>query len=219
MKKLTLIFLLMIGFFVQSFSQIVDETAQRAIDVQRPTQSESYSIVDRGTLQFELGSVYNKGYLNQDTLQHSVFIRYGVSDVIEFRFTNDIKTSEFRFGVKALILREADNIPGLSFVIDFNKDNNIDNFRFCLSKLFDGGTFSTVNFGIQDTTSYGIFLIGKSLSPKTSMFLEYYTQANQNQYNLGITRLVSNSIQLDASCGIIGKEDWFVGAGFAYRIR
>lgn len=215
MKKVLL--LAIAGLFsLASYSQ---ETS--TIDAQRPTITESYSILDKGLLQFENGIDFNG---IDSTFTYGSFVRGSVNDYTELRFFID-NNAQLTAGAKWLVLRpEVTQLGiGASFVFNHTFGANSD-VRLALTKDFNKSGFVTYNFG-YDGLPYNVILYGVPVVDKVNYFVEFmnYGLDNDGSYNrlhTGFTYIPHNDIQFDINGGISESIDnWYVGAGLSFRLR
>jgi hypothetical protein len=188
---------------------------------------------------------------------NSFQLRYGISKNVELRLSQNISynrlgpkgdkvTSDLLFaptsiGTKIRIVDEDGMRPQISFLADFGNElfsdtgsENIKVFRFnfsnTISSKFSIAYGLGMNFGtdfINSSTS--VTLLGSyTVSPKISVFAEYYTIINTDffnthNYDFGATYLVNNNFQLDLYLGSYFKKqitnaDLIFGFGFSTRI-
>ncbi len=187
--------------------------SQEFIDVQRPTQTESYTIIAPGVIQAENGI----GYSSIDTLYGNTFFRLGLSERIEFRAATDFTSRFLDLGAKVVLLHSQKARPGISFILNYDFHKGVQNYTFSTSNSLGSSFFYTFNLG-HDTDWYTIYLLGKSLGDKTASYVELYLGNNYEQLNAGITHRINNDIQIDLSGGLLDFNDFYVSAGFSFRI-
>lgn len=185
------------------------------IDCQRPTLTESYSIIKKNMLQFENGLDY---YGNSRTFGYGTFVRGSVHDRVELRLFTDY-TNVNSVGAKFIAL-EADQSAwgiGASFVYNRMIGTNSNDFRVAMTKDFNK-VFVTYNFGYNGAI-YNIGLIGAPIGDKVSSFVEYYNDPVMNRIHGGFTYIPQRDIQLDINGGWMDYDEWYVGCGVSFRIR
>ncbi len=188
---------------------------QENIDPQRPTLAESSTIVGKGVIQSENGAAYGN-----NNWSYGTFFRYGLADRIEFRASSDLESSNLGLGGKIYILDQDGIIPSASFVMsyDFTNGVSVTDYRLALTYSVQESYTVAINAG-NDIDWYGIILIGKSFGEKTGAFIEAYLRDGYTQYHGGLTRRLTNNIQIDISGGLMDNEDFYAGAGFSFRIK
>jgi hypothetical protein len=199
---------------------VVALTGYSQIDAQRPTITESYSIIDKGLLQFENGIDFSG---KDSTLTYGSFVRGSITDKFELRsYISD--ADNVTVGAKALLLTPETNSLGLgaSFVYNLNINGGSD-FRLAMTKNFSNNTFITYNFG-YDGAKYNVLLYGVPVIKSVNYFIEYMNygldaDGSFNRLHSGFTYIPHNDVQLDVSGGVIDSFDnWYVGAGLSFRI-
>ena len=186
--------------------------AQESIDVQRPTMTESNTVISPKMIQAENGSVYSN-----DSMSFNTFVRFGVTERLEFRVASSFDSPFITFGGKVFISEGKKALPGLSFAMDYSLLKGTQNYVLSATGAPTDNLFYTLNFG-NDRDWWGIVLLGYSLG-KAAIFGEYKLHENYEQINAGITYIIKGEVQLDVHGGLIDYKDPYVGAGFAFRLK
>lgn len=196
----------------KGYAQSVDKGI---IDPQRPTLTESYSIVQMDILQFENGLDY---FVKDKSIGVGTFLRGSVSNRTEIRISTDY-TSLNLAGLKFVVLDPENNglKLGASMVYSRMLLSDVNDFRFVLSKSHKK-FFSSYNFG-HDDKFYNIILAGYSLTNTLNYFLEYYNEPAHHQLHSGFTWIPVRDLQLDVNGGWVDSHDWYWGFGASFRIR
>ncbi|MFT6827208.1 MAG: hypothetical protein ACI9Z3_000629 [Roseivirga sp.] len=199
----------------------------------------------------------NSSFSIESIALNSLQLRYGISKNIELRLFQNISldrfgsrgdkiTSDLLFaptsiGTKIRIVDEQGFRPQISFLAEFGSEifsdlgnENIKVFRFnfsnTISSKFSIAYGLGMNFGTDfENSNTSITLLGSyAVSPKISVFGEYYGILNQDffnthNYDFGATYLVNNNLQLDMYIGSYFKKqitsaDLIFGLGFSTRI-
>ncbi|MGG8495466.1 hypothetical protein ACQY1Q_03545 [Tenacibaculum sp. TC6] len=183
------------------------------IDAQRPTLTESYSIILPNMLQFENGL----DFINNKAV-YNTFLRGSVTDKIELRASTDYSNLS-TVGAKFVVMNPEKTSLGIgtSFIYSRNLIDNTNDFRLAMSKSFSN-FFVTYNLG-HAANFYTIFLVGTSITEKVNGFIEYYYDSFMNRVHSGITWIAHKDIQLDVNGGWIGTDVWYAGLGVSFRLR
>ncbi len=191
------------------------EDDKGTIDPQRPTLTESHSIIKTNMLQFENGLDYNE---HSDTFSFGTFVRGSVTTRVELRMFTDYSNMN-AVGAKFVAMEpDATNLGiGAAFVYNRDITNKADDYRLALSKTFKS-VFATYNFGYNDDI-YNIILLGVPIGDKFSYFAEYYNDPVMNRIHNGITWIPLKDIQLDINGGWMDTDEWYVGLGVSFRLR
>ncbi len=107
MKNLTLVLL---SIFVAHLG-----FGQETIDAQRPTLTESNTVIAPKMIQAESGITYTDGFTDFNT-----FVRFGLTERLEFRVATTFISPILDFSGKVFIWEGKGAIPGLSFQLDYN---------------------------------------------------------------------------------------------------
>lgn len=202
------------------------------IDPQRPTLTESNTLVDKGVLQFENGVTMNsvETSLDNPEVNYNVFVRYSIADVLELRSNLDLESPNFNLGAKFALLRSNNKLGlGVSGIytytspIDVNSESTSD-YRLAVTKTFNKGLFLTYNIG-NDTSFneiYHIGLLGKSFG-RFGVFGEYNYVTNIKQLNrvhAGATYRILSNLQVDINGGYYTSTDeYYGGLGVSFNVR
>ena len=207
--------LLVLLLSILTLSLNAQDDDKGTIDAQRPTLTESYSIILPNMLQFESGVDY---FSNSNSYSYGSFVRGAISKKIELRFFTDYESINTA-GLKFVVMEPEKSSLGLgaSFIYNRNFDNDSNDFRLALTKSFSK-VFITYNFG-YDNNIYNIFLLGIPISNRFNYFIEYYVDANINRIHTGFTWIPQRDIQVDINGGYMETEDFYVGLGFSFRLR
>jgi hypothetical protein len=209
MKKL----FLLIGIISMTFIGYSQEDGKGTIDAQRPTLTESYSIIKTDMIQFENGLDYLG---NSDTFGYGTFIRGSVSDRVELRVFTDYRNFN-SVGGKFIVMEPDKFGVGASFVANYNFVRNSTDFRVAMTKDF-GKVFTTYNLGYNGDI-YNILLIGVPIGDKWSWIGEYYNDPNMNRLHTAIAWIPQRDIQLDVNGGWMDTDEWYTGLGVSFRLR
>lgn len=185
------------------------------IDAQRPTLTESYSIIVPNMLQFENGVDY---FEKSDAYSYGTFVRGSVTNKIELRAFTDYSNLN-TVGAKFIVMEPFGSVLGIgaSFIYNRYLRANYDDFRMALTKEF-GQIFTTYNFGYNEFI-YNIILIGAPLGDQVNYFVEYYNDPITNRIHTGFTWIPQKDIQLDINGGRMNTDDWYAGIGVSFRLR
>ncbi len=195
-----------------SYSQ---EDGKGTIDAQRPTLTESYSIVVPNLLQFENGLDY---FDDASDVSFNTFLRGSVTKRIELRASTDYKTLN-SVGAKFVVMNPEKTALGIGTSFIYNRDlvNNTNDFRLAMSRSFDN-FFVTYNIGYFENF-YNIFLVGAPINDKFNYFIEYYNDKFLNRVHTGVTWIPHRDIQLDVNGGWMDSDTWYAGLGVSFRLR
>lgn len=185
------------------------------IDAQRPTLTESYSIVVPKMLQFENGFDY---FDNSSTSSFGTFVRGSVTNRIELRVFTDYARFNL-VGAKFVVMEPEGTALGIGASFMYNRDlvNSADEYRLALTKTFEK-VFVTYNFGYNDAI-YNIALLGIPINNQFNYFIEYYNDSSMNRVHSGVTWIPHRDIQLDISGGWMENDGWYSGLGVSFRLR
>ncbi len=185
------------------------------IDAQRPTLTESYSIIASNTLQFENGIDYLE---DSDSFQYGSFLRATLLNKFELRAFTDYEHLN-TVGAKFVVMHPDRTGLGLgaSFIYTRDLQNTNDDFRLALSKSFENW-FATYNIGYHEAF-YSIVLLGCPLGEDFNYFAEYYIDPHLNRMHSGFTWIPLRDIQLDLSGGWMDTDGWYAGLGASFRLR
>ncbi len=192
---------------------VVNSYCQEVINVQRPTQTESYSIITPGVIQSENGIAY----ISTDSFGYSTFFRLGLSPRIEFRAASDLRSKFLDLGAKIVITKPQEILPGTAFIVNYDIHSGVTNFTFSASNSFATKYFYTFNIG-KDTDWYSIYLLGRSIGDKAAAYTEFYLQEVYQQLNFGATYRLTDNMQVDVSAGALDFKDYYISTGFSFRI-
>ncbi|WP_408031793.1 hypothetical protein [Tenacibaculum xiamenense] len=191
------------------------EDGKGIIDAQRPTLTESYSIVVPNLLQFENGLDY---FDDISDASFNTFLRGSVTKRIELRASTDYKALN-TVGAKFVVMNPDKTAFGIGTSFIYNRDlvNNVNDFRLAMSRSFEK-FFITYNIGHIENF-YNIFLVGTAISDQFNYFIEYYNDKFLNRVHTGLTWIPHRDIQLDINGGWMDSETWYAGLGVSFRIR
>lgn len=213
--SLVKIFLSLFLILTGALSSFAQEDNFGKIDAQRPTLTESFSIIRPNMLQFENGLDYFSG---NDTLLAGSFFRGSIGERFELRGFTDY-TNLNAIGAKFLAMH-ADSTQlgiGASFVYSRELLDDSDDFRIAMTKSLER-LFFTYNFGYNETI-YTIILAGVTLSNSVNYFVEYYNDPELNRIHSGVTWIPHQDIQLDINGGWLDSDEWYGGIGLSFRLR
>ncbi|MDB4754960.1 transporter [bacterium] len=186
--------------------------AQETIDAQRPTLTESNTVVAPGIIQAETGFTYIDQFYGLNT-----FVRFGITERLEFRFATAYASPNLDLSGKVFIWEGKGAIPGLSFQLDYNPFFGRQNYTLSATGSLSEKFFYTVNAG-NDYNWYALGLIGFSYS-KGCVFAEYKYHETYQQIHGGVTYILKNEVQIDINGGLIDYTTPYVGAGLAFRLK
>lgn len=211
MKRLVSLIIVIATTFV-AYSQ---DDGKGTIDPQRPTLSESYSIIIPNMLQFENGLDY---FGNSNTFSYGTFVRGSVTNRVELRAFTDYKHLN-TVGAKFIVMKPDGSALGIGASFIYNRDfiNNSNDYRVAMTKNFKS-VFVTYNFGYNEAI-YNIALLGVPIGDKFSYFAEYYNDPVMNRIHSGFTWIPQRDIQLDLNGGWIDTDGWYAGLGVSFRLR
>ncbi|WP_143032222.1 hypothetical protein [Tenacibaculum sp. MAR_2009_124] len=191
------------------------EDGKGTIDAQRPTLTESFSIVLPNMLQFESGLDY---FNDSSDVTFNTFLRGSVTKRIELRASTDYKTLN-TVGAKFVVMTPEKTALGIGTSFIYNRDlvNNSNDFKLAMSKSFEK-FFVTYNIGYTENF-YNIFLIGTSIGNQFNYFIEYYNDNFLNRIHTGVTWIPHRDIQLDINGGWMDSDTWYTGLGVSFRLR
>ena len=193
MKRLVSLIIVIAITFI-AYSQDDDKGT---IDPQRPTLTESYSIIIPNMLQFENGFDY---FGNSNTSSYGTFIRGSVTNRVELRAFTDYKHLN-TVGAKFIVMEPDGSSFGVGASFIYNRDlmNNSNDYRVAMTKNFKS-VFVTYNFGYNEAI-YNIALLGVPIGDKFCYFVEYYNGLELNRIHSGFTWIPQRDIQLDINGG------------------
>jgi len=190
----------------------LNSIAQETIDVQRPTLTESNTVVAPGIIQAETGFTYIDQFYGLNT-----FVRFGITERLEFRFATAYASPTLDLSGKVFIWEGKGAIPGLSFQLDYNPFFGRQNYTLSATGSLSEKFFYTVNAG-NDYNWYALGLIGFSYS-KGCVFAEYKYHETYQQIHGGVTYILKNEVQLDINGGLVDYTTPYVGLGLAFRLK
>lgn len=206
-------------------------TAQSMIELDRPDQTETSSIVPKYYLQLESGYVYEKTNSTSTTQQFpSILTRYGLSENTELRFItefnfnkiNNIKENKFQpitVGFKTALGDNKGILPAVSFLghleifveNDAGKKQIIPSFKLLFDSELTEGLNLGYNLGIvwdQDLTENYTYTmaISKTIHPKWTVFVESYgfispIKRADHRMDTGITYFINDNSAIDIAAG------------------
>lgn len=204
--------MVLITSMISGFAQ---ETNNHTIDAQRPTLTESYSIILPNMLQFENGIEY---FGNAEEYTWGTFVRGSITQRIELRaFTNYQQLNSV--GGKFIAMEPAGTALGIgaSFVYNRGLQDNSDDFRVALTKDFNS-VFATYNFGYNGSI-YNIGLLGVPFAENFCYFAEFYNDPTVNRIHTGLTWIPHRDFQFDINGGYMDTDEWYLGIGASFRLR
>jgi len=208
-------FVSLIIVIATTFTAYSQEDGKGTIDPQRPTLTESYSIIIPNMLQFENGLDY---FGSSDTFSYGTFVRGSVTDRIELRVFTDYELLN-TVGAKFVVMEPAGSTTGIGASFIYNRDlaNSSDDYRIAMSKSFKS-VFVTYNFGYNEDI-YNIALLGVPIGDQFSYFAEYYNDPETHRIHSGFTWIPKRDIQLDINGGWMDTDKWYAGLGVSFRLR
>ena len=209
MKQFILLLAMMITFV--GYSQ--EDDGKGTIDAQRPTLTESYSIIKTDMIQFENGLDY---YGNSRTFGYGTFIRGSVADRVELRVFTDYKHFN-SIGAKFIVMEPAKFGVGASVVATYDFVNNSPDVRIAMTRDFKK-VFATYNLGYNGDI-YNILLLGVPIGNKWGWFGEYYNDPTMHRAHTGFTWIPQRDVQLDVNGGWMSTNEWYMGLGVSFRFR
>jgi len=232
--KNKILFLFLIFQSSTIYSQIISD---------RPSQTDSPLVIDKGYIQIETG-------ISVEEIQSDInsLVRIGVFDGFELRINSNYiindeisfqkKSSfdDFEIGSKFRILENDEkntnigfltylSIPTAPEVFSYNEYGFLNKLLFSHNLTYDSEI--AYNIGYNKFSNYdGLFtyslIYGKSLG-SFSTFFELFGNSSSNNSNLnfdsGLTYIIDNDRQLDLSIGKgLNNDLFFVNLGFSFRI-
>ena len=232
--KNKILFLFLIFQSSTIYSQIISD---------RPSQTDSPLVIDKGYIQIETG-------ISVEEIQSDInsLVRIGVFDGFELRinsnyiindeisFQKKSSFNDFEIGSKFRILENDEkntnigfltylSIPTAPEVFSYNEYGFINKLLFSHNMTSDSEI--GYNIGYNKFANYdGLFtyslIYGKSLG-SFSTFFELFGNSSSNNSNLnfdsGLTYIVDNDRQFDLSIGKgLNNDLFFVNLGFSFRI-
>lgn len=212
MKKLVSI---IIGLTTAWVAYAQEEDGKGTIDAQRPTLTESYSIVVPQVLQFENGIDF---YGEVSDYSYGSFVRGAITDKFELRGFTDYRHLN-SVGAKFIVMEPTQTALKLGTSFIYNRDliNNVDDYRLAMTKSFQK-LFVTYNVGFN-VSIYHIGLLGIPIKDDFSYFVELYNDAYTNRVHTGVTWIPQRDIQLDINGGWMSEGGIYAGLGFSFRLR
>jgi hypothetical protein len=201
-----------------TFKTVVNDTVtsyESPIDPQRPTITESNTLVSKGRLQFENGYDVD---LTNNTNSMGTFIRYGLANNLELRMATNFVDSGINVGAKFRLF-DIDKLNlGTAFIVDYNTVGG----SFYKGAITIGITetiYTTYNLCYQNNSDiYHVALLGYSKN-KCGAFVEYTDAGNTNRIHGGTTYRASNSLQIDLNGGYFTDlKTTYVGAGLSFFV-
>lgn len=206
--------LTLIALFLLTQTQ-AQTTNKGTIDPQRPTLTESYSILIPNILQFENGVEY---FGEAEEYTWGTFVRGSVHKRVELRAFTDYQHLNSIGGKFIALDAEGSQLGiGASFVYNRVLAENTDDFRVALTKDF-GGVFTTYNFGYNGAI-YNIGLIGVPIKEQFCYFAEFYNDPTVNRIHTGLTWIPHRDFQFDVNGGWMDTDEWYAGVGASFRLR
>lgn len=211
MKRIVVLIVLMATTFV-GYSQDDDKGT---IDAQRPTLTESYSIIVPNMIQFENGIDY---FENSGTTSYGTFFRGSVTNRVELRIFTDY-TDLNTVGAKFIVMEPDKSTSGVGASFVYNRDliNDSNDFRVAMTKNFNK-VFVNYNFGYNGAI-YNIALLGVPIKDEFSYFIEYYNDPSVNRMHTGFTWVPNRDVQLDINGGWMDTDGGYAGLGVSFRLR
>ena len=229
-----ILFLFLIFQSSTIYSQIISD---------RPSQTDSPLVIDKGYIQIETG-------ISVEEIQSDInsLVRIGVFDGFELRINSNYiindeisfqkKSSfdDFEIGSKFRILENNEKNTNIGFltylsiptspeVFSYNEYGFLNKLLFSHNLTYDSEI--AYNIGYNKFSNYdGLFtyslIYGKSLG-SFSTFFELFGNSSSNNSNLnfdsGLTYIIDNDRQLDLSIGKgLNNDLFFVNLGFSFRI-
>ena len=232
--KNKILFLFLIFQSSTIYSQIISD---------RPSQTDSPLVIDKGYIQIETG-------ISVEEIQSDInsLVRIGVFDGFELRinsnyiindeisFQKKSSFNDFEIGSKFRILENDEkntnigfltylSIPTAPEVFSYNEYGFLNKLLFSHNLTSDSEI--AYNIGYNKFSNYdGLFtyslIYGKSLG-SFSTFFELFGNSSSNNSNLnfdsGLTYIIDNDRQFDLSIGKgLNNDLFFVNLGFSFRI-
>ena len=192
---------------------VIDLKAQGTIYTDRPTQSASSAVVPVGAFQIETGFYlleYSSSNLVGGTTKYQYFsinntlLRYGVSDRIELRFTqevgkdrllsdgsvafsNDVSFAPTMIGAKFTLIKDNSSFPNVGIITSFGggvfEETGAglqSDIRFAIDGNLSENLSISSNLGValsngfDSTSPFYTLVLGHSLDDKLGVFIEAY---------------------------------------------
>lgn len=205
--------------------------AQEAIELDRPDQTETSSIVPQNFLQIETGYVYEK--INNTENSHffpSILTRYGITNNTELRLITEYSFNKFGtltenklqplvVGFKTSMIKAKGIIPQISFLghlelfseNDLGEKKMVPSFKLLFDNDLAEGLSLGYNLGMEWDSNFSenynyTVALGKSIGPKWNIFLEAYgfvspTNSADHRLDTGLTYFINNNSAVDFSAG------------------
>jgi hypothetical protein len=205
----------LIVFMATTFAAYSQDDDKGTIDAQRPTLTESYSIILPNMIQFENGLDY---FEKSGTTSSGTFFRGSVTSRIELRVFTDY-TDLNTVGAKFIVMEPEGSASGVGASFVYNRDliNDSNDFRVAMTKDLNK-VFVTYNFGYNGAI-YNIALLGVPIRDQISYFIEYYNDPSMNRMHTGFTWVPKRDIQFDINGGWMDTDGWYTGVGVSFRLR
>lgn len=206
-------------------------SGQETIELDRPDQTETSSIVPKSFLQIETGYVFEK--LNSSENSHqfpTTLMRYGISKktelrlITEFNFDkidgfNENKFQPLIVGFKTALTEAKGIIPKISFLgqlelfaeNEAGKKKIAPSFKLLFDNELGNGLSLGYNLGMEWDSNFNenynyTIALGKSIDPKWNIFLESYgfvspTISADHRLDTGLTYFINNNSAIDISFG------------------
>lgn len=237
MKKLIILPLLIIAsqIFAQEDAPIVTD---------RPTQSAGSAVMPKGNFLIETGFINDQIVRNFKVRTFNVLFRYGISDKIEIRLTQnyvgqkiggftDSGFSPTTIGAKVHMASEEDAFADMSVLGKisiptgpYGSSMAAYELRFNFQNTLNNNLILGYNVGaiVSDEQLFVLYtlVLDYIIDEKWTVFAEPYAYIGNNfdqRFNAGVIYLHKNNVQFDASFGIglSGvSPDSFVGFGAAF---
>ena len=190
--------------------------SQDNIDPQRPTLTESSTIVIKNIIQAENGFTQD---VKDGPTDRSMFLRTSPNKFVELRFNISILTGTINYGGK-LQLTKLDNTIGLGSALVVTHistpEGTLADLRVAVTKTLPKNLTLTYNAGYQ-VTPYHIFYLGKTIG-RLGIFGEYQFQNTDvrnvyvHQFHYGAMFRIAEYAQIDIHGGN------FVDGGLSFYI-
>ena len=197
--------------------ETVDTTPEpNNIDPQRPTITESNTLVKQGRLQFENGYDVN---LDNTVGSLGTFVRYGLASNLELRMATNFVDSGINIGVKFKLFDIDKLNTGTAFIIDYNTLGG-SFYKAAITIGLTDDVYVNYNLVYQDNVDfYHVALLGYS-HERCGAFVEWTDNSNTNRVHAGATYRATNSLQVDLNGGyFMDLKTSYVGAGLSFFVQ
>lgn len=219
---LSLVLMAFVGFSQIDFS--VDPN-QPTINIQRPTFSESATVLQGTPIQFENGALVPE----EGDVAYNSFMRFRVNDRIELRSNTDWDTN-FDIGAKVVLFNSDEAyFPDISVQSNFTQaGGQIMATDYRVAATFDnlvdnlGLTFNYGKMARFNGSNYFIATGSYQVLDRVTAFAEAQVRGEDVDYNFGFIALANNRWAVDIRGGSVAMGDEsasFFGGGISFAVK